>query len=53
MTRALAASDPDAAFAAAAEEVTDWDGGTRIGAQHQAALRRVGAHPGGPRRRSA
>ena len=32
MTRALAASDPDAAFAAAAEEVTDWDGGTRIGA---------------------
>ena len=32
MTRALAASDPDAAFAAAAAEVTDWDGGTRIGA---------------------
>ncbi len=32
MTRALAAADPDAAFAAAAEEVTDWDGGTRIGA---------------------
>lgn len=31
MTRALAASDPDAAFAAAAAEVTDWDGGTRIG----------------------
>jgi uncharacterized protein with von Willebrand factor type A (vWA) domain len=32
MTRALAASDPDLAFAAAAAEVTDWDGGTRIGA---------------------
>ena len=31
MTRALANSDPDAAFAAAAEEATDWDGGTRIG----------------------
>ncbi|HTI35090.1 MAG TPA: VWA domain-containing protein [Miltoncostaea sp.] len=32
MTRALAAADPDAAFAAAAAEVSDWDGGTRIGA---------------------
>lgn len=32
MTRALAASDPDAAFTAAAAEVSDWDGGTRIGA---------------------
>ena len=32
MTRALAAADPDAAFAAASAEVTDWDGGTRIGA---------------------
>jgi uncharacterized protein with von Willebrand factor type A (vWA) domain len=32
MTRALSASDPDAAFAAASAEVTDWDGGTRIGA---------------------
>ncbi|HMO00075.1 MAG TPA: VWA domain-containing protein [Miltoncostaeaceae bacterium] len=32
MTRALATADPDAAFAAAAAEVTDWDGGTRIGA---------------------
>ena len=32
MTRALAHSDPDLAFAAAAAEVTDWDGGTRIGA---------------------
>ena len=32
MTRALGANaDPDAAFAAAAAEVTDWDGGTRIG----------------------
>jgi len=31
MTRALANSDPDLAFAAAAAEVTDWDGGTRIG----------------------
>jgi uncharacterized protein len=32
MTRALSAADPDAAFTAAAAEVTDWDGGTRIGA---------------------
>jgi uncharacterized protein with von Willebrand factor type A (vWA) domain len=32
MTRALSAADPDAAIAAAAAEVTDWDGGTRIGA---------------------
>ena len=32
MTRALAASDPDAAFTAASAEVSDWDGGTRIGA---------------------
>ncbi len=31
MTRALTTSDPDLAFAAAAAEVTDWDGGTRIG----------------------
>ncbi len=32
MTGALGAStDPDAAFAAAATEVSDWDGGTRIG----------------------
>ncbi len=31
VTRALAETDPDAAFAAAAAEVTDWDGGTRIG----------------------
>ncbi len=31
MTRALGNSDPDLAFAAAAAEVTDWDGGTRIG----------------------
>jgi uncharacterized protein with von Willebrand factor type A (vWA) domain len=31
MTRALSAPDPDAAFDAAAAEVTDWDGGTRIG----------------------
>jgi uncharacterized protein with von Willebrand factor type A (vWA) domain len=32
MTRALGANaDPDAAFAAAAAEVIDWDGGTRIG----------------------
>jgi uncharacterized protein len=29
---ALAAIDPDAALAAAAEQVRDWDGGTRIGA---------------------
>ena len=32
MTRALSGSDPDAAFRAASAEVTDWDGGTRIGA---------------------
>jgi uncharacterized protein len=31
MTRALSGSDPDAAFRAASSEVTDWDGGTRIG----------------------
>ena len=32
MTRILGSNaDPDAAFAAAAAEVTDWDGGTRIG----------------------
>ncbi len=31
MTRALSGPDPDAAFAAASAEVTDWDGGTRIG----------------------
>jgi uncharacterized protein with von Willebrand factor type A (vWA) domain len=31
MTRALADADPDRAFAAVAAEVTDWDGGTRIG----------------------
>ena len=32
MTRALSAADPDLAIAAAAAEVADWDGGTRIGA---------------------
>jgi uncharacterized protein with von Willebrand factor type A (vWA) domain len=32
MTRALSASDADIAIAAAAAEVSDWDGGTRIGA---------------------
>ncbi len=31
VTRALADADPDAAFRAASAEVTDWDGGTRIG----------------------
>ena len=31
VTRPLAGPDPDMAFAAAAEEATDWDGGTRIG----------------------
>ena len=31
MTRALSAADADAAISAAADEVTDWDGGTRIG----------------------
>ncbi|MCC5947899.1 MAG: VWA domain-containing protein [Nitriliruptoraceae bacterium] len=32
LTEALGAEDPDAAIAAAAGEVRDWDGGTRIGA---------------------
>jgi uncharacterized protein with von Willebrand factor type A (vWA) domain len=32
MTRALSAADADLAIAAAAAEVSDWDGGTRIGA---------------------
>jgi uncharacterized protein len=32
MTRALSAVDADVAISAAAAEVTDWDGGTRIGA---------------------
>jgi uncharacterized protein with von Willebrand factor type A (vWA) domain len=31
VTRALAGSDPDEALLRAAEEVLDWDGGTRIG----------------------
>jgi len=31
MTRVLAEADPDEAFRAASTEVTDWDGGTRIG----------------------
>lgn len=32
LSEALAVRDPDAAIAAAAEAVVDWDGGTRIGA---------------------
>jgi uncharacterized protein len=32
LSDALAARDPDAAIAAAADQVVDWDGGTRIGA---------------------
>ena len=32
MTRALSVADADVAIAAAADEVSDWDGGTRIGA---------------------
>lgn len=32
MTRALSVADADAAISAAAAEVSDWDGGTRIGA---------------------
>jgi uncharacterized protein len=32
LTRALASRDPDVALAAAAKEVVDWSGGTRIGA---------------------
>jgi len=31
LTRQLASRDPDAALAAAAEEVVDWSGGTRLG----------------------
>ena len=32
LTRSLASRDPDAALAAAAAEVPDWSGGTRLGA---------------------
>jgi uncharacterized protein len=39
LTDALAARDPDAALAAAAAEVVDWDGGTRIGANVDRLLR--------------
>jgi hypothetical protein len=42
VTRALATRDPDAALARAAEEVFDWDGGTRIGASLAAFLDRYG-----------
>jgi uncharacterized protein len=38
VSRALARTDPDAALAAAAAEVEDWDGGTRIGASVKAFL---------------
>jgi uncharacterized protein with von Willebrand factor type A (vWA) domain len=41
-TRALAVRDPDEALARAAEEVFDWDGGTRIGDSLKAFLDHVG-----------
>jgi uncharacterized protein len=39
VTRALASRNPDAALAQAAQAVTDWDGGTRIGASLAAFVR--------------
>jgi uncharacterized protein len=42
LTDALADRDPDAAIAAAAAEVVDWDGGTRIGASVDQLVRRWG-----------
>jgi uncharacterized protein with von Willebrand factor type A (vWA) domain len=42
VTAALACSDPDDALARAAEEVVDWDAGTRIGESLQAFLDRFG-----------
>jgi uncharacterized protein with von Willebrand factor type A (vWA) domain len=42
VTRALATRDPDAALARAADEVFDWDGGTRIGESLRSFLDRYG-----------
>ena len=42
VTRALAGSDPDEALRRAAEEVVDWDGGTRIGESLQRFLDEYG-----------
>jgi uncharacterized protein len=42
LSDALAARDPDAAIAAAAEEVVDWDGGTLIGASMEELVRTWG-----------
>lgn len=42
VSRMLRARDPDAALAAAADEVVDWDGGTRIGESLEVFLRRWG-----------
>jgi uncharacterized protein len=42
VTGALAGRDPDTALAAAAAEVVDWDGGTRIGASIGTFVRRWG-----------
>ncbi|MEA2318593.1 MAG: uncharacterized protein QOD44_2782 [Solirubrobacteraceae bacterium] len=42
VSRALSRADPDAALAAAAAEVDDWDGGTRIGESVKAFLDRHG-----------
>jgi uncharacterized protein with von Willebrand factor type A (vWA) domain len=42
VTRALAAADPETALARAADEVLDWDGGTRIGESVKAFLDRYG-----------
>jgi len=48
ITRALAARDPDEALAHAADEVYDWDGGTRIGESLKAFLD-GGGHRGSAR----
>jgi uncharacterized protein with von Willebrand factor type A (vWA) domain len=42
VTRALSRSDPDVALARAADEVQDWDGGTRIGDSLKQFLDRYG-----------
>lgn len=42
VTQPLGQSDPDAALGAVTTEVTDWDGGTRIGASLEEFMRRWG-----------
>ena len=46
VTRALTNRDPDAALAKAADAVTDWDGGTRIGESVRTYLREHGHRSG-------